>query len=255
MPHANLDQTRTCRTRGRPGPSESPEDGEELAKPLFGDREPNEPRARVTVQLGSAGGFPPKACRVRKPPAEAPPIVAAITTPSPSANLRGRNVLRDPLVRELLSARLICVLSTFDVRGIHAVAMWFALDGDHVVLATNGSSRKVRNLERDDRATIVVHDSRPGFEVCGVSIAGRVTVVRGESARPMIERVHGRYVAPMANELPAAREFLESDDTALCLGPDSAWTWDERGSEASAALRRSGSALPLVPTEPRPNTR
>jgi Pyridoxamine 5'-phosphate oxidase len=191
---------------------------------------------------------------VKKLEAGRSPIVATITTPSPSASLHGGEVLRDPLVRELLSARLICVLSTFDVRGIHAVAMWFALAGDQVLLATNASSRKVRNLQRDDRATIVVHDSRPGFEVCGVSIAGSVTVVRGSSARPFIDRVHRRYLTPVAAALPPAREFLESDDTALRFDPDVAWTWDERRTEASEAVRRSRAALPLVPTEPRPNT-
>lgn len=181
--------------------------------------------------------------------------MAAITAPSPSTSLHGADVLRDPLVRELLSARLICVLATFDEPRIHAVAMWFALDGDEVVLATNGNSRKVRNLERDRRSTIVVHDSRPGFEVCGASITGNVTIVRGASARAVIDRVHRRYLSSSADDLPVVREFLESDDTALRFTPEIAWTWDERHSDASAALRRSGSALPLVPTEPRPNTR
>ena len=46
--------------------------------------------------------------------------------------------------------------------------------------------------------------------------------------------------------------FLGSDDVALILRPEEAFTWDERGSEASRALREAGGALPLVPTEPRP---
>ncbi len=98
---------------------------------------------------------------------------------------------------------------------------------------------------------MVVHDSRPGFEVCGASIAGTIEVVTGPAARPLIDLVHRRYVSPRAEETPAARAFLESDDTALRLRPESALTWDERGSEANESLRASGAALPLLTTEPR----
>jgi hypothetical protein len=51
-----------------------------------------------------------------------------------------------------------------------------------VILATSSRSRKVWNLERDPRATLVLHDSRPGCEVCGTSIAGRVEIVRPPDA-------------------------------------------------------------------------
>ena len=161
-------------------------------------------------------------------------------------------MLTDALVRELLDARLTGVLATFDRAGsIHAVPMWYARDDDCILLATGSRSRKVRNLEADPRATLVVHDSRPGFEVCGTSIAGRVEIVRGPEACDLVDRVHGRYVTEGADQDLAVGEFFASDDVALRLRPISALTWDERGSAASAALRARGSALPLVPTDPR----
>jgi PPOX class probable F420-dependent enzyme len=153
----------------------------------------------------------------------------------------------------MLAARLVGVLATFDAeRAIHAVPMWLLPEEDCLLLATGSSSRKTRNLERDPRATLVVHDSRAGFEVRGVSLAGEVEIVRGERARPLIDRVHRRYVVEHAEQIPAVREFLTSDDVALRFRPEHAWTWDERGSEASRALRASGGALPLTPTAPRP---
>ena len=60
---------------------------------------------------------------------------------------------------------------------IHAVPMWFAVTGDSIALATSSRSRKVANLGLDPRATLVVHDSRPGTEICGVSIRGRAALV------------------------------------------------------------------------------
>jgi len=162
-------------------------------------------------------------------------------------------VLADQLVRELLTARLVGVLATHDgAGGIHAVPMWFALHDDFVLLGTSARSRKVRCLERDKTATLVVHDSRPGYEVCGASIAGEVEIVRAEEAGPLVSRVHARYVDPAAADDPSVLVYLESDDVALRLTPSAAVTWDERGSDASRSLRSHGWALALVPTEPRP---
>ena len=156
-------------------------------------------------------------------------------------------------MRELVEARLICVLATSDTHGrIHAMPMWFAVRGASLVLATGSDSRKVANLRRDPSATVVVHDSRPGCEVCGVSIRGSVELVAGDIAQPLVEHVHRRYVRAEAAALVPVTQFLGSDDVALILHPEEAFTWDERGSEASRVLREAGGALPLVPTEPRP---
>jgi len=172
--------------------------------------------------------------------------------PLPSRLLRGRDVLADPLVRELLDARLVGVLCTQEPDGaIHAVPMWYADVSGRIALATSARSRKVTNLERDDRATLVLHDSRAGTEICGVSIRGRVQLVHGDAARRLVDAVHERYVTPGGLVLPAAAEFLSSDDVALLLEPESAFTWDERANPATRALRAAGGVLPLVPTSPR----
>ena len=172
-----------------------------------------------------------------------------ISDPIPATPLFDDSVLADQLVAELLDARLVAVFATFDPGGtIHAVPMWFAADETSILLATSSRSRKVAHLEADPRSTLVIHDSRPGFEVCGVSIVGQAVVVRGAEANPLVRRVHRRYVDDEA--APAvAREFLESDDVALRFRPQSALTWDQRGTEANAALRASGGALPLLTTE------
>ena len=169
--------------------------------------------------------------------------------PTPSRSLVGSDVLADPLVRELLAARLVGVLSTLEGDGtVHAIPLWYAEDGDAIVFATGSASRKVRNLRRDPRATLVLHDSRPGFEVCGASIRGRVELVEGDAAAPLVERVHRRYVTSAGELLPAAAEFLGSDDLAMRLVPEAAFTWDERGSAAARELRDAGATLALEPT-------
>jgi PPOX class probable F420-dependent enzyme len=174
-----------------------------------------------------------------------------VSQPTPSVELRGGRVLADPLVQELLAARLIGVVATLERDGsIHAVPMWLAPGEGEILLATGSRSRKVQNLERDPRATLVLHDSRPGAEVCGVSLRGRVELVRGAPARPLVERVHARYVSEAGLTLPEVRDFLSSDDVALRFIPEAAFTWDERPSAAAQALRAAQAALPLTPTTP-----
>ena len=178
--------------------------------------------------------------------------MASDASAMPSRALQGAAVLADALVSELLAARLVAVLATLEADGsVHAVPLWFAHVGDTVVFATYGESRKVGNLVHDSRATVVLHDSRAGFEVCGASLRGRVEIVTGDAATPLIETVHRRYVSPAGLALPEALEFLDGDDVALVFRPDWATTWDERRNPAAAALNRAGGALPLVPTTPR----
>ena len=173
-------------------------------------------------------------------------------SPSVSRGLNEGEVLADPLVLELLDARLVGVLATIEPDGsVHAIPVWYARDENAIVFATGSGSRKVRNLRRDARATLVLHDSRPGFEVCGASIRGRVELVEGGAATPLVELVHRRYVTPAGDRLPVAGVFLESDDIAVRLVPDSAVTWDERASPAARELQLAGAALPLTSTTPR----
>ncbi len=175
-----------------------------------------------------------------------------MTQPTPSRELRDAAILAHPLVGELLAARLIGVLSTIEPDGsIHAVPMWLAAETGAIVLATGPASRKLRNLERDDRATLTLHDSRPGCEVCGASLQGRVDIVRGAEAVSLVELVHRRYVREAGLALPEVEAFLGHDEVALRFHPQLAITWDERASPAAGALRRSGDALPLETTEPR----
>jgi len=143
--------------------------------------------------------------------------------PDPSGVLHGAAVLESAFVRELLVARLVGVLATLDPDGSpHVVPMWVAPRTDDIVMATSSRSRKVRNLGRDPRATLVVHDSRPGSEVCGFSVRGRVDVVAGDAALDLAEFVHRRYLSEAGRALPETREFLAFDDVALVLRPDMA---------------------------------
>ena len=123
--------------------------------------------------------------------------------PAASRKLTGDAVHADPLVRELLGKRLVGVLATLEPNGApHVVPLWYAAHGTAVVLATSSRSRKVRNLRREPRATLCLHDSRSGSEVCGASLHGRVELVGGPDAAGLVDLVHRRYLTDAGEMLP-----------------------------------------------------
>jgi PPOX class probable F420-dependent enzyme len=175
-----------------------------------------------------------------------------MSDPVPSKRVRGDAVLGDPLILELLNARLVGVFATLNRDGtIHAVPMWFAPHERSILFATGSRSEKVANLEVDSRSTLVIHDSRPGYEVCGVSMAGHAEIVRDVDAQPLVRHVHRRYIDESRDMPQAVRAFLDSDDVALRFRPQSAFTWDQRETEANIALRVAAGALPLLTTDAR----
>ena len=172
--------------------------------------------------------------------------------PTPSHRLSGPAVLASPLVSELLGLRVVAVLATHEPDGaVHAVPVWFAGDGDAILIGTGGGSRKVANLRRDPRASVTLHDSRPGYEVCGVCLIGAAEVVEGEAGAALVRLVHARYLAPGAGDLADVRAFMDSDDVAVRFRPERAFTWDERDSAAARALAGTNLAYGLEPTSPR----
>lgn len=156
------------------------------------------------------------------------------------------DALDSPLAQELLGGRLIARLATLNPDGgVHLVPLWFSWDGETVLLPTNRETRKIRNLERDERATLTIDDSRAGFDVCGIMLKGRVQIVRPPSSRELNRLIHLKYVTEKGLALPAVREYLDTDDVTIRFRPASASSWDARETAYGRALRESGEYLPL----------
>jgi PPOX class probable F420-dependent enzyme len=164
----------------------------------------------------------------------------------PGGRGEDRDLLSDELVAELLAARLIAKLATFDRDGsIHLVGMWFLHDGDALLIPTSGKTRKVRNLERDPRATVMIDDSRGGFDLRGVTLIGQAEIVRGARARELNPRIHGKYVAAEGLELDPVRTYLQTDDVTIAVRPERVSSWDLRSTAQCRALSETGLYLPL----------
>ncbi|HSC21399.1 MAG TPA: pyridoxamine 5'-phosphate oxidase family protein, partial [Solirubrobacterales bacterium] len=65
--------------------------------------------------------------------------------------------LSDEELRELLGEERIAVVSSLGLRGWpHSMPLWFVPREETIWIWTYAKSQKVRNLERDPRATVLV---------------------------------------------------------------------------------------------------
>jgi PPOX class probable F420-dependent enzyme len=164
---------------------------------------------------------------------------------------RGRgedgDLLTDPLARELLAARLIANLATLNRDGsIHLVAMWFLWHEGAVLIPTSHSTRKARNLTRDPRATVMIDDSRGGFDLRGITMFGRAEIVTGAEAIALNHAIHRKYVQDAGLELEPVSSYLSSDDVTVRFRPERMSSWDLRMTAQGRKLAETGLYRPLA---------
>jgi PPOX class probable F420-dependent enzyme len=120
-------------------------------------------------------------------------------------------------LRSFLGERRYAVLGTHDPGGtIRLTPIWFLFEDDHFYFASSSRSRKVRNLQRDAAASVVVDAREPGRERW-VSASGGVQILRDDEAQSINARIRRRYLAPQALEGPIEAALAASDDVTLRL--------------------------------------
>ena len=141
------------------------------------------------------------------------------------------------MARELLAAPLIANLATHGRDGgIHLLPMWFLWKAGRVLIPTNGATQKVRNLERDPRATVMIDVSRGGLGLCGITLHCAATIVRAPRSFGLNREVHLKYITATERDHPDVDAYLGTDDVTLQLEPVGGFRWDLRNTPANRAL-------------------
>ena len=146
------------------------------------------------------------------------------------------DVLTSGLARELLGARLMANLATHARDGgIHLVPMWFVWDGEAILIPTNHATQKVRNLERDPRASVMVDDSRDAFDLRGITLIGEVSLVRAPESFRLNRTIHLKYLTTAERDSEPVDAYLSTDDVTIRLTPTRAYSWDLRHTTPEAS--------------------
>jgi PPOX class probable F420-dependent enzyme len=152
---------------------------------------------------------------------------------------RGRGVSRRAEItltlaeqRELLERQRIVVVSSIGPRGWpHSMPLWYVLRDGEIWIYTYAKSQKVRNLERDPRATLLVETGHEYFELRGVEIEGEAEIHRDhdvvyELARELTLRYSD--AGSIAGDAAEALRAQAKKRVAVRFEPRRVASWDHR---------------------------
>jgi PPOX class probable F420-dependent enzyme len=134
---------------------------------------------------------------------------------------------------ELLRGERIVVVSSLGPRGWpHSMPMWFVPRSGEIWVWTYAKSQKVRNLQRDPRATLLVETGHEYGELRGAMIEAEAEVHRDpETVIGFAEELTVRYAEGISSVEGDARAALEAQApkrVAIRFVARRTATWDHR---------------------------
>ena len=133
---------------------------------------------------------------------------------------------------ELLATERIVVISSYGPRGWpHMTPLWYVLRDGDVWVWTYAKSQKVKNLERDPRATLLVETGHEYGELRGIQIEAEAEIHRDlELVYEVGKELTLRYSGAASLE-PDAAEALKAQArkrVAVRFEPRRIASWDHR---------------------------
>ena len=135
--------------------------------------------------------------------------------------------------RELIDSERVVVVSSLGRNGWpHSMPLWFVPRGGEVWVWTYAKSQKVRNLERDPRATVLVETGHEYGELRGAMIEAEAEIHRDfETVIGFAEELTVRYAEGISSVEGDAKAGLEAQApkrVAIHFKPLRVATWDHR---------------------------
>ncbi|MGI8726222.1 MAG: pyridoxamine 5'-phosphate oxidase family protein [Solirubrobacterales bacterium] len=134
---------------------------------------------------------------------------------------------------ELLAEERVVVCTSNGVHGWpHSMPLWFVVRGGEIWAWTYRSSQKVRNLERDRRATLLVEAGEQYHELRGIQVEAEAEII-GDTERvlDLARELTLRYAGGGESLPEDAEEALRRQApkrVALRFEPQRTVSWDHR---------------------------
>ena len=146
---------------------------------------------------------------------------------------RDQIALSDAELEELLASERVAIVTSLGSRGWpHSMPLWFVAREGEVWIWTYAKSQKVRNLERDPRATVLVETGHEYGELRGAMIEAEAEIRRDfETVLGFAEDLTVRYAEGISSVEGDAKAALESQApkrVAIRFKAVRTATWDHR---------------------------
>ena len=134
---------------------------------------------------------------------------------------------------ELLESERVVVVSSHGVRGWpHSMPMWFVVRDGDIWCWTYAKSQKIKNLERDPRATLLIETGHSYQELRGIQIEAEADIHRDvdtvfECARELTLR-YASDISSLEGDAAAALRAQARKRVAVRFEPKRTATWDHR---------------------------
>jgi PPOX class probable F420-dependent enzyme len=146
---------------------------------------------------------------------------------------RGQIKLTEDEQRELIESGRIVVVSSLGPRGWpHVMPLWYVPREGEVWVWTYAKSQKVRNLERDPRATLLIETGTEYNELRGVQIEAEAELIRDtdrvvEFAKELTIR-YSEGISSVEGDAAAGLEAQAPKRVTIHFHPRRIATWDHR---------------------------
>jgi PPOX class probable F420-dependent enzyme len=150
-----------------------------------------------------------------------------------SPSRRQQITLTDDEQAELLDSERVVVVSSLGPRGWpHSMPMWFVVRDGDIWVWTYAKSQKVKNLERDPRATLLVETGFEYTELRGIQIEANAELIRdAEQVFEFAKELTVRYaegIESVEGDAAAALRAQAPKRVAIHFEPVRVATWDHR---------------------------
>ncbi len=149
------------------------------------------------------------------------------------ASRRDQITLNDSELAELLDSERVVIISSFGPRGWpHSMPMWFTVRDGEIWVWTYAKSQKVKNLERDPRATLLIETGEEYLELRGVMIEAEAEIIRDpEAIIDFGEELTMRYsegIDSIEGDAATAMQAQAAKRVAIRFAAKRTSTWDHR---------------------------
>ena len=144
---------------------------------------------------------------------------------------RAEITLSDEEQRELIEIERVVVIGSFGTRGWpHLMPLWYVPREGEIWVYTYAKSQKVRNLERDARATLLIETGHEYHELRGVMIEAEAEIHRDfEVVFELAQELTLRYAEGLESVEGEGRAVLQKQAekrVALQFHPSHVASWD-----------------------------
>jgi PPOX class probable F420-dependent enzyme len=141
--------------------------------------------------------------------------------------------LTEEELRELIDSERIVVVSSLGPRGWpHVMPLWYVPRDGEIWIWTYAKSQKVKNLERDPRATLLIEAGVAYGELRGVQIEAEAEVIRDldqivDYAKEMTVR-YSEGIESVEGDAAASLRAQAPKRVAIHFHPTRVSSWDHR---------------------------